>query len=179
MRKRLRDDVYAVEAGTILWALTNKSSYGNRIYMRHADGTKAMYAHLEEIYVANNEEVQEGQLIGKIGNSGYSLNDSGKHLHVSYFSKYAKGYSSKDTCDPTFWIMFHTYPTNTKITNPYKSNMYNRTVKNKDGSQKLKYHEGEDFSYKYTLENYENGIVALDRDYLLVEDYPQYYGEEE
>lgn len=174
-RKRERDDVYAIQSGKILWTLTNESSYGNRIYMQHEDHSKAMFAHLDEIFVKDGEEVVEGQLIGKIGNSGYSLNDSGKHLHVSYFSKRARGYSSKDTQDATFWIKLHTYPTNTIITNPYRSNMYNKTIKNKDGTPKLKFHEGVDFSYEHLIEGYENGVDALYQDYLLKSKYPEYY----
>ncbi len=48
----------------------------------HSDGTYAVYAHFEEdgIIVSMGEYLEEGQLIGYSGNTGYS---SGPHLHFS------------------------------------------------------------------------------------------------
>lgn len=53
-------------------------SYGHHIIVRHADGTRTLYAHLSGINVKPGQKVGGGQLIGKVGSTGKS---SGPHLH--------------------------------------------------------------------------------------------------
>ena len=55
-----------------------EGSYGNRIAIRHADGTTTFYAHLSGINVKPGQKVSAGQSIGKVGNTGRS---TGSHLH--------------------------------------------------------------------------------------------------
>lgn len=55
-------------------------SYGNYIKILSSDGNTIIYAHLYEgsIQVSLNDEVKQGQLLAKMGNSG---NSTGTHLH--------------------------------------------------------------------------------------------------
>lgn len=61
------------------------NGYGNYVYIIH-DGTFATrYAHLTSVIVSPGEYVQQGQVIGYVGCTGYSM---GSHLH---FEIYANG----------------------------------------------------------------------------------------
>lgn len=62
----------------------------NVILIRHNDGTQAMYAHLKQNGVAVNvgDTIQQGQVIGYSGNTGYS---AFPHLHFSVWSNTAQG----------------------------------------------------------------------------------------
>lgn len=55
-------------------------SYGNHVYIEHADGVETRYAHLYpgSITVNEGDSIQQGEMIGMVGNSGQS---SGPHLH--------------------------------------------------------------------------------------------------
>lgn len=54
--------------------------YGNHIILQHSDGNYTLYAHLYEgsINVKKGESIGQGQVIAKMGSSGYS---TGMHLH--------------------------------------------------------------------------------------------------
>lgn len=51
---------------------------GNYIKIQHSDGTFTKYAHLYELYVKEGDNVYQGQVIAKMGNTG---NTTGPHLH--------------------------------------------------------------------------------------------------
>lgn len=53
------------------------SGYGNIVYLKH-QGAYTLYAHLSSVLVNQGETVKQGQLIGRVGDSGSSR---GKHLH--------------------------------------------------------------------------------------------------
>ena len=57
----------------------------NSLWIKHGDGTIAIYAHLQfrTIKVYEGERVQAGQVIAKSGNTGYS---TGPHLHFEIVS---------------------------------------------------------------------------------------------
>lgn len=53
--------------------------YGMTVILEHNDGTaETLYAHMSELLVRPGQEVQQGQVIGRVGSTGYS---TGPHLH--------------------------------------------------------------------------------------------------
>lgn len=54
------------------------TSYGKYIVVRHAEGWKTYYAHLNSFTVSVGQSVSTGTLIGKVGSTGGS---TGPHLH--------------------------------------------------------------------------------------------------
>lgn len=166
-KMREKYGIFNIEKGKVLYALETPSDYGNRVYIKHVDNTVALYAHLESFNVKRNDVLEANELIGIMGNTGYSLNDiPARHLHVSYFSQYVDNYIAQNTSDPSFWVQFHSWPTNTKVSNPYRS-IYHST--------KLDFHEGIDFSAIHFIDNWEMGIDALQQDLMLKYDYPDYF----
>jgi LysM repeat protein len=57
-------------------------SYGRYVIMSHASGYQSWYAHLNKPLVASGTTVAQGEIIGEMGNTGYS---TGPHLHFSIF----------------------------------------------------------------------------------------------
>lgn len=70
---------------------------GNRITILHPNGVVSYYGHLSQILVKPGQEVRAGDIIGRIGNSGYTFGASGCHLHFelkgtrNFLSKYPVG----------------------------------------------------------------------------------------
>ena len=69
--------VYAAAAGTVTLAELT-AIHGNMIVLDHGWGVLTGYAHLSSIGVEVGQHVDEGELIGKVGNTGLS---TGSHLH--------------------------------------------------------------------------------------------------
>lgn len=88
--------VYAAADGVIYRQYYSKS-YGNVIYIRHADGSATRYAHLHSFAegTGNGVAVKQRQLIGFVGNTGHSF---GAHLHFEH-RKTTDQWA--DTYDPT------------------------------------------------------------------------------
>ncbi len=78
--------------------------YGNYVVISHADGTHTLYAHLHEntIPIKVNESINQGQIIGKMGNSGKS---TGMHLH---FEIMVGSNDSSSVVDPLTYISTET-----------------------------------------------------------------------
>ena len=53
--------------------------YGYSVTVVHPDGTETIYAHSRRVLVKVGQQVKAGDVIGLVGNSGYSY---GTHLHV-------------------------------------------------------------------------------------------------
>ncbi len=75
-------------------------SYGNYIIIQHVDGNYTLYAHLAEgsITVKNGDTVSQGQVIGKLGNTGRT---TGPHLH---FEVRVGGNDSSSAQDPLNYV---------------------------------------------------------------------------
>ncbi len=78
------DPVRASAAGTVTFAGINgslTSGYGRLVKIRHSDDTFSFYAHLNTIYVAVGDVVQQGCAIGDGGTTGGSTGD---HIHFEW-----------------------------------------------------------------------------------------------
>lgn len=53
---------------------------GNLVYIEHGQGLISMFAHLSEIDVSLGEQIEKGQIVGKVGATGRV---TGPHLHWS------------------------------------------------------------------------------------------------
>ncbi len=72
-------DVIASGDGTVTKASWGyNGGYGNLITINHGNGVVTYYAHLSNIRVSFGQTVKKGQVIGNVGNTGYSF---GAHLH--------------------------------------------------------------------------------------------------
>lgn len=79
-------NIYAARAGVVEKAGWNSGGYGNRIIIKHSDGSKTLYAHLKAkgILVSTGESVKKGQVIGLMGSTGRS---TGNHLHFEVIER--------------------------------------------------------------------------------------------
>lgn len=68
----------AVHAGVVT-AAGHNGGYGYAITIKHSDGTEMIYAHSRRLLVKAGDTVKAGQVIGQVGNTGYSY---GMHLHL-------------------------------------------------------------------------------------------------
>ena len=55
--------------------------YGNVIEVKHRDGKSTVFAHLSRIGVTKGQKVEQGDVIGAVGTTGYS---TGPHLHFEF-----------------------------------------------------------------------------------------------
>jgi murein DD-endopeptidase MepM/ murein hydrolase activator NlpD len=69
--------VYAPAAGTVVLA-EPLALWGNAVVIDHGWGVLTGYAHLSVIEVQIDQQVEQGELIAKVGNTGLS---TGSHLH--------------------------------------------------------------------------------------------------
>ncbi|UMZ75175.1 Murein DD-endopeptidase MepM [Natranaerofaba carboxydovora] len=72
-----RTPVKAAANGRVQYA-SYRSGYGNLIVINHGYGYETHYAHLASFDVDRGEEVEKGEVIGFVGNTG---NSTGPHLH--------------------------------------------------------------------------------------------------
>ena len=70
-------EVSAAARGTVVHA-GPAGTYGNLVTVRHDNGFESRYAHLSEVDVKVDDQVEAGQELGKVGTTGYS---TGPHLH--------------------------------------------------------------------------------------------------
>lgn len=83
--------IYAAAAGIIREAVSTGTcrscnrGYGLYILMEHFNGTKTRYAHLSRLAVRAGSYVDQGQLIGYMGNTGTVYGPTGCHLHFEVY----------------------------------------------------------------------------------------------
>ncbi|MCA1720020.1 MAG: M23 family metallopeptidase [Actinobacteria bacterium] len=101
------DAVKAAAAGVVTtsgWG----GGYGKLVRVQHADGTTTAYAHMSRILVAKGQRVAAGELLGKIGSTGFS---TGPHLHFEVRV-------GKRTVNPLPWLHAHGVTFYGNATNP-------------------------------------------------------------
>lgn len=75
--------------------------YGNLVVLRHGDRFVTLYGHLEDIHVRRNQRVSQGDLIGTVGNTGWSTSP---HLHYEVRRKEEAEFRP---VDPRIYILDH------------------------------------------------------------------------
>ena len=70
--------VVSTADGKVIEKAFDANGYGNYIVIKHKYGFYTRYAHLDKVYVKEGQNVEQGEVIGLLGNTGLS---TGPHLH--------------------------------------------------------------------------------------------------
>ncbi|MDR1796213.1 MAG: peptidoglycan DD-metalloendopeptidase family protein [Clostridiales Family XIII bacterium] len=73
--------VYAADTGKVT-SSGYLAGFGLCVEIDHGEGVTTLYAHLSESFVEVGEKVEQGDVIAKSGNTGYS---TGPHLHFGIY----------------------------------------------------------------------------------------------
>jgi len=73
------------------------SGFGLWVVVRHDDGSRSVYGHINQAFVAAGDRVSAGDRIAEVGNRGQS---TGPHLHLEI----RQGSASGDKVDPVGWL---------------------------------------------------------------------------
>lgn len=73
--------IYASKSGYVTTA-TWGTAYGYYVTINHMDGFSTLYGHMTHYVVSSGDYVDQGQLIGYMGSTGWS---TGPHLHFTIF----------------------------------------------------------------------------------------------
>ncbi len=95
---RCGDPVFAAAAGEVQ-RVGYTATGGNYVRILHNNGAVTYYGHLSSFIVTAGKSVDQGQIIGYVGHTGYTIpaGEAGCHLHfdvrfaVNPFAKYAVG----------------------------------------------------------------------------------------
>ena len=72
--------IRAAGSGRVVHIESQIGNYGKFVILRHADGFQTLYAHMSAFDVRVGDFVYQGDVIGRMGNTGRS---TGPHLHFS------------------------------------------------------------------------------------------------
>ena len=80
---RSKPPIWAAAAGTVIEADSGGwgGGYGNHITIDHGNGVKTLYAHLDYLDVTVGQYVNQGEVLGRMGNTGRVYGVTGIHLH--------------------------------------------------------------------------------------------------
>jgi murein DD-endopeptidase MepM/ murein hydrolase activator NlpD len=80
---RSKPPIWAAGAGKVIKAEAGgwSGGYGTHVIVDHGDGLSTLYAHMETISVQVGDEVGQGDVLGKMGNTGRVYGVTGIHLH--------------------------------------------------------------------------------------------------
>lgn len=76
--------IIAADSGKIEYAgwHNHPYGYGNYVIIDHGNGWKTLYGHMSAFAVSTGDAVEAGQVIGYVGNTGYSF---GNHCHFEMY----------------------------------------------------------------------------------------------
>lgn len=80
---RSKPPVWSAAGGTVVKASSGTwgGGYGNHVIIDHGNGMQTLYAHLDYLTVSNGQYVTQGEVIGRMGNTGRVYGVTGIHLH--------------------------------------------------------------------------------------------------
>ncbi len=74
--------IRAAMSGKVVLNDYRPRGYGRYVVIQHSNGLKTLYGHLNKSFVRSGQWVEQGQLIGEMGTTGYS---TGNHLHFTIY----------------------------------------------------------------------------------------------
>lgn len=120
------DPIFAPESGKVV-VKSNPLGYGKYIEILDEKGQrKHLLAHMSEITVQDGQQIQKGQVVGKMGSTGKS---TGPHLHWEKFDESGK------QVDPIAWLQSQNKPelaTPTERSPTVSSTQYDENVTQND-----------------------------------------------
>lgn len=102
----LKSTVLASLDGKVLGTFPNISlkNYGNAVVIKHNDTLFSLYAHLDKIKVAKNQEILAGDIIGTVGTTAGNKQEPNRkvpaHLHFEFLSKWPPSGKDMDRINP-------------------------------------------------------------------------------
>ncbi|MDR2467527.1 MAG: M23 family metallopeptidase [Spirochaetaceae bacterium] len=75
---RYGDPIVATADGQVVTVDYDATGFGNYVIIRHKHGFYTRYGHMQSFNVRTGQRVQQGEVIGRIGNTGLS---TGPHVH--------------------------------------------------------------------------------------------------
>jgi len=75
---KIGDDITPFMDGTVTYAGQTAIGYGKHVIIDHGNKVTSLYGHLDKVLVYKGEKVKIGDVIGKMGTTGWS---TGPHLH--------------------------------------------------------------------------------------------------
>ena len=80
---RSKPPVWAGAAGTVIKSSTGTwgGGYGNHVIIDHGNGMTSLYAHLDTVNVSVGQWLNQGDVLGVMGNTGRVYGVTGIHLH--------------------------------------------------------------------------------------------------
>ena len=75
--------VTAVKNGCVVGPKRCGGGYGNMVIIQHPNGTKTLYGHMSKVLTKIGAQVNRGEVIGLVGNTGRS---TGPHVHFEVFN---------------------------------------------------------------------------------------------
>lgn len=75
--------VVVTKTGCVVGRRSCGGGYGNMVIIEHPNGTRTLYAHMSKVSTYSDDNVNQGELIGYVGNTGRS---TGPHVHFEVFN---------------------------------------------------------------------------------------------
>ena len=72
------DPITPFMEGVVTYAGETARGYGKHVIVDHGNNISSVYAHLDRVYAYNGQKVKIGDVMGKMGSTGWS---TGPHLH--------------------------------------------------------------------------------------------------
>jgi murein DD-endopeptidase MepM/ murein hydrolase activator NlpD len=108
------EPIYAAGSGKVVEVRNSFFGYGREVVLDHGFGYKTRYAHLHRMFVKVGDEVQRGQQIATMGNTGKS---KGVHLHYEVIYRERRvnplNYYNKEIVGEEYMAMVKPYVENT------------------------------------------------------------------
>lgn len=89
---RSKPPIWAAAGGTVVKSTMGSwgGGYGNHVIIDHGNGIKTLYAHMDYTTVKVGDYVSQGEVVGRMGNTGRVRGATGIHLHFEVIDRGVK-----------------------------------------------------------------------------------------